>query len=76
MNYANGIPVFCVSVGLAIGGVPALGVIYDPVRDELFTAQAGLGARLDGAADPPSGEGEAVRLRRFTVSAAWRLGAP
>jgi myo-inositol-1(or 4)-monophosphatase len=48
VNYANGIPVFCVSVGLAIGGVPALGVIYDPVRDELFSAQAGLGARLDG----------------------------
>jgi len=48
VNYANGIPVFCVSVGLAIGGKPALGVIYDPVRDELFSAQAGLGARLDG----------------------------
>jgi len=48
VNYANGIPVFCVSVGLAIGGVPTLGVIYDPVRDELFSAQAGLGARLDG----------------------------
>ena len=48
VNYANGIPVFCVSVGLAIGGVPVLGVIYDPVRDELFSAQAGLGARLDG----------------------------
>lgn len=49
VNYANGIPVFCVSVGLAIWGVPAVGVIYDPVRDELFTAQAGFGARLDGS---------------------------
>ncbi|MEX2547908.1 MAG: inositol monophosphatase family protein, partial [Chloroflexota bacterium] len=48
VNYANGIPIFCVSIGLAIAGRPALGVIYDPVRDELFTAQAGLGARLDG----------------------------
>jgi len=48
VNYANGIPVFCVSIGLAIDGLPALGVIYDPVRDELFTAQAGRGARLDG----------------------------
>ncbi len=48
VNYANGIPVFCVSIGLAIDGRPALGVIYDPVRDELFTAQAGRGARLDG----------------------------
>jgi len=48
VNYANGIPVFCVSVGLAIGGRPMIGVIYDPTRDEMFTAQAGLGAKLDG----------------------------
>ncbi len=48
VNYANGIPVFCVSIGLAIAGQPVLGVVYDPVRDELFTAQAGRGARLDG----------------------------
>jgi myo-inositol-1(or 4)-monophosphatase len=49
VNYANGIPVFCVSIGLVIGGRPVLGVVYDPVRDELFSAQAGLGARLDGS---------------------------
>ena len=49
VNYANGIPFFCVSIGLAVGGRPVLGVVYDPVRDELFTAQAGRGARLDGA---------------------------
>jgi myo-inositol-1(or 4)-monophosphatase len=49
VNYANGIPIFCVSIGLAIGGQPVLGVIYDPVRDELFSAQAGHGARLDEA---------------------------
>jgi len=48
VNYANGIPVFCVSIGLALGGEPVLGVIYDPVRNELFSALAGLGARLDG----------------------------
>jgi myo-inositol-1(or 4)-monophosphatase len=49
VNYANGIPIFCVSIGLAVAGRPVLGVVYDPVRDELFSAQAGLGARLDGA---------------------------
>jgi myo-inositol-1(or 4)-monophosphatase len=48
VNYANGIPVFCVSVGLAVGGRPVVGVVYDPTRDEMFTAQAGHGARLDG----------------------------
>jgi len=50
VNYANGIPVFCVSIGLVIGGQPVLGVIYDPTRDEMFTAQAGRGARLDDQA--------------------------
>jgi len=48
VNYANGIPIFCVSIGLVVGGRPAMGVVYDPVRDELFTAQRALGARLDG----------------------------
>lgn len=48
VNYANGIPVFCVAVGLAVGGRPVLGVVYDPTRNEMFTAQAGAGARLDG----------------------------
>ena len=48
VNYANGIPVFCVSVGLAVDGHPAVGVVYDPTRDEMFTAVAGRGAHLDG----------------------------
>jgi myo-inositol-1(or 4)-monophosphatase len=48
VNYANGIPIFCVSIGLVVGGEPALGVVYDPVRDELFSALRGEGARLDG----------------------------
>lgn len=48
VNYANGIPVFCVSVGLAVGGRPVIGVVHDPSRDEMFTAHAGRGARLDG----------------------------
>jgi myo-inositol-1(or 4)-monophosphatase len=48
VNYANGIPVFCVSVGLVEDGRPVIGVIHDPVRDETFTASAGGGAFLDG----------------------------
>ena len=48
VNYANGIPFFCVSVGLSVGGRPAIGAVYDPARDEMFTAQAGMGAHLDG----------------------------
>lgn len=48
VNYANGIPFFAVSIGLVIDGDPVLGVVLDPVRDELFHAIAGQGAFLDG----------------------------
>jgi myo-inositol-1(or 4)-monophosphatase len=43
-NYAHQYPCFAVSIGLMIDGVPKVGVIYDPFRDELFRAAAGLGA--------------------------------
>lgn len=47
-NYAHGYPVFCVSIALEIEGVIALGVIYDPLRDDLFVAERGKGAYLNG----------------------------
>jgi myo-inositol-1(or 4)-monophosphatase len=43
-NYAHQYPFFAVSIGLLINGVPQVGVIYDPLHDELFRAAAGLGA--------------------------------
>jgi myo-inositol-1(or 4)-monophosphatase len=45
-NYSHGFPVFCVSMALYEGPRPLVGVIYDPTRDECFTATAGGGARL------------------------------
>jgi myo-inositol-1(or 4)-monophosphatase len=47
-NFAHGLPHFSVSIGLTVGGVVQLGVIYDPMRDEVFTAQRGGGACHDG----------------------------
>jgi len=47
-NFAHGYPVFCVSIALLIKGRPSIGVIYDPMRDELFEAALGLGARMNG----------------------------
>ena len=47
-NYAHGYPAFCVSIGLLRKGKPVLAGVYDPIRDELFTAEAGEGARLNG----------------------------
>ncbi len=43
-NYAHQYPVAAVSVGLMIGGVPQVGAIFDPFRQELFRAAKGLGA--------------------------------
>lgn len=56
-NFAHGFPQFCVSMGLehrpssiapSEDGVLVAGVVYDPLRDELFTASRGSGAQLNG----------------------------
>ena len=46
-NYAYGIPHFCVALALAQEGDVILGIVYDPVRDELFRAEKGQGAFLN-----------------------------
>jgi myo-inositol-1(or 4)-monophosphatase len=48
VNYAHGIPFFSVSIAYAHNGIVTLGVVYDPMRDELFAAERGQGARLNG----------------------------
>jgi myo-inositol-1(or 4)-monophosphatase len=48
-NYAHGYPVFSVSVGLEIAGELEWGAVFDPVRNELFTARRGLGAFCNDA---------------------------
>jgi fructose-1,6-bisphosphatase/inositol monophosphatase family enzyme len=47
-NYASGIPYFSVVVGLALDGEVLVGVNYDPARDEMFEAERGVGAFLNG----------------------------
>lgn len=47
-NYAHGYPVFCVSIALVQEGAIVLGVIYDPLREEMFVAVRGEGAFLNG----------------------------
>jgi myo-inositol-1(or 4)-monophosphatase len=47
-NFAHGYPVFCVSLGLAFRGKRKAAVLYDPTRDELFAAELGKGAFLNG----------------------------
>ena len=59
-NFIHGLPVFSVSIGLAQGKTPIAGVVYDPNRDECFSAWQGGGAYCNG--------------NRLTVSPATTLG--
>ncbi len=47
-NYAHAIPIFCVSIGFESAGRIVAGVVYDPMRDELFAASEGGPATLNG----------------------------
>ena len=51
-NYLRGIPHFSVSIALLDKGVPVYGVVFDPLRGELFTASKGDGAYLDRGTGP------------------------
>ena len=47
-NFVHGYPFSCVSVGLCEGGEPTVGVVFNPISDEMFTAVRGRGAFLNG----------------------------
>lgn len=49
VNYAHHVPIFCVSIGYAYQGRLTLGAVYDPLRDEMFTAERARGAYLNGS---------------------------
>jgi myo-inositol-1(or 4)-monophosphatase len=71
----HGYPVFCVSIALHSGGETVVGVIYDPLRDELFSAVRGQGARLNGVPLAVSTTGELIRAMLctgFAYDLGWR----
>ena len=67
VNYANGLPVFCVSIGFVVDGRPVAGVVLDPTRDELFAASADGPATLNGREIAASSK---AALTDFVVSLA------
>jgi myo-inositol-1(or 4)-monophosphatase len=71
VNYANGIPFFCVSIGLIVDGSPAVGVIHDPTRGETFAASAAGPALLSGSLGEGShaiAASDKERMTDFVVS--------
>jgi myo-inositol-1(or 4)-monophosphatase len=59
-NYAHGLPIFCSSLALQIDGRTDVGAIYDATRAELFTAERGAGAFLNGQRLHVSAAGELI----------------
>lgn len=56
VNYANGIPFYCVAIGLVAAGHPVVGVVFDPARDDLYSAAADGPALLNGQPVRASGK--------------------
>jgi len=74
-NFAAGLPFFSISLALLKGGQPIMGVVYDPSRDECFTALAGQGAWLNGA--PMAAATDDLPMKRCLAMVDFkRLGAP
>ena len=63
-NYAHGYPCFCVSIGVERAGKLELGVVYDPMRNEMFAAERGAGATLN---DRPMRVSDVEELSRAMV---------
>jgi myo-inositol-1(or 4)-monophosphatase len=60
-NFLHRFPVFAVSIGVQVNGRMEHGVVYDPMRQELFTASRGVGAQLDGRRIRVSGQSNLER---------------
>jgi myo-inositol-1(or 4)-monophosphatase len=65
-NFAHGYPFFCASVALAAGDEVVAGAVYDPIKDELFTAERGAGAYVNGRRLQASSVGELINSLLIT----------
>ncbi len=69
-NFARGAPHFCISIAILVGRDVEVGVVYDPMVDELFAARRGAGATLNGVKLRVS---DATDLKRGTVEIGWNV---
>lgn len=72
-NFARGNPHFCISIAFVQDGRPELGVIYQPVTDELYAARRGGGAVLNGRTIRVSGM---ATMTQAIVEAGWSTRRP
>ncbi|GMP75765.1 hypothetical protein CsSME_00032738 [Camellia sinensis var. sinensis] len=71
-NFVHGFPFVCVSIGLTIGKVPTVGVVYNPIMDELFTGVHRKGAFLNGNPIKVSSQSELVKSLLVTEAGTQR----
>ena len=67
-NYARRVPVFSVSIGVLKDGQPLIGVIHDPLRDQMFVVERGKGARVNGT---PMHVSQVENLSHTVVGLDW-----
>jgi myo-inositol-1(or 4)-monophosphatase len=74
VNYIRQRPIYCVSIGLLIDDEPTIGVTYDPVNGELFSAASGFGFYINGTR--VRSEARVENLRDAAVGLDWETSAP
>jgi myo-inositol-1(or 4)-monophosphatase len=72
-DFARGVPYFCVSIAFVHQGRTEIGVVYDPMLDELFAAQQGEGATLNGRAIRVS---QVEDIRQSVIELGWSARVP
>jgi myo-inositol-1(or 4)-monophosphatase len=72
-NFVRGISQFCISIAYVRDGQTQIGIIYDPMHDELFAAERGRGASLNGEPIRVSGLGD---MQSATIEAGWSTRLP
>jgi myo-inositol-1(or 4)-monophosphatase len=72
-NFTRGIPQFCISIAFVRDGLGHIGIIYDPVHEELYAGRRGQGATLDGRPLRVSGLAD---IRQATIEAGWSTRLP
>ncbi|BBK33188.1 myo-inositol-1(or 4)-monophosphatase [Stella humosa] len=72
-NFARGIALFCIAIAFVVDGRTELGVIYDPISQEMFTAVRGGGATCNGR---PMRVSDAASLRNAVIEVGWSSRLP
>ncbi|WQO29808.1 inositol monophosphatase family protein [Microvirga lotononidis] len=72
-NFVRGIAQFCISIAYVSDGRTQIGIIYDPMHDELFAAERGRGATLNGELIRVSGLAD---MQSATIEAGWSTRLP